>query len=220
MLEFFADNHLINGTIMIDVEKLEKMKHHVAPGKLGYEREKIFEYKRSIRKIGTTIDETVLVKYYRSTVDFNIPDAFNERTIKNIIGHFGKNGVYFITADPEQGECMKMISNFKRNHYYFLPLYEKKTKQGGDIYIPSFLVFGYRRLKENTKQEATPEELKEFVENTGNEYGQTVKEINDITDIPIKEPFANPGYYSIIDRVMRHSEIGANDYWVLDDFPE
>lgn len=75
-------------------------------------------------------------------------------------------------------------------------------------------------MKENTKQEATPEELKEFVENTGNEYGQTVKEINDITDIPIKEPFANPGYYSIIDRVMRHSEIGANYYWVLDDFPE
>lgn len=100
-------------------------------------------------------------------------------------------------------------------------IYDKRTKEdGGDLYIPSFLVFGYRRLKANSRQEVSPEELRNFVENIGKEFGQTVKEISHLTDIPIKEPYANPGYYSIIDRVMRHSEIGANDYWVLDDFPE
>ena len=207
---------------MFSIEELEKMKHYGGTTEqIRSEREKIYEYKRSIRKNGASIDEAVLVKYYRSHTDFNVPDAFNKRTLDNIIGHFGKNGVYHITSGHEQDECMKMISRFKSNHYYFLPLYDKRTKEdGGDFYIPSFLVFGYRRLKENSKQEVSPEELRNFVENIGKEFGQTVKEISHLTDIPIKDPYANPGYYSIIDRVMRHSEIGANDYWVLDDFPE
>lgn len=200
---------------MFSIEELEKMKHHVATGQLSHEKKRISEYMRSVRKTGNTIDETVMAKYYGSVVDFDIPNLLNEQTIMNIIGHFGKNGVYFIASNPKQDECKEMISRFKSNHYYFLPLYDKRTKEGGgDFYTPSFLVFGYRRLKEDGKQEVSPEELRIFVENIGKEFGQTVKEISHLTDIPIKEPYANPGFYSIIDRVMRHSEIGANDYWV------